>query len=304
MRRTMVVVSVALLLVATTGCRVAKAGTRCQTTEWGRDSTHVLQCKQGRWRRVMTIGQAANAIAQINAARAAQQAAATTTTTPPPATPALPLGPGAAFQVVYALTSDQTADTSIPAAIRHELVVVSAWFDSQTGGRHPRFVTSGGVVDVRTVTLDVTRAQVEASADATHVVQVALAAQGVPASNQRTMVYLDTGGDACGATAPSGTISVVFMAECTIYPSITAIWPSDGTYVAAHEMTHAFSAVDDCAPHATGDGHTNDDARDVLYSGSTPRDWANITLDPGHDDYYGTNRTDCYDIANSPLWAP
>ena len=56
----------AVLLVAATGCRVAKAGTRCRTTEWGRDSGHVLQCKAGRWRRVMTFGQAAHVIAQIN----------------------------------------------------------------------------------------------------------------------------------------------------------------------------------------------------------------------------------------------
>jgi hypothetical protein len=297
----MVVAGVVLLLVAATGCRVAKAGTRCRTTEWGRDASHVLQCRNGRWVRVMTIAQAANAIAQVNAARAAQQA--TTTTAPPPAGPALPLGPGAAFQAVYALTSDQSADTSMPAAIRHELGVVSAWFDAQTGGLHPRLVTSGGVIDVPTVTLGVTRAQVEGSADATRVVQDALAALGIPGPNLRTMVYLDTLGDACGATAPSGTISVVFMDECDIYPSALAVWPEDGTYVAAHEMTHAFSAVDDCAPHATGDGHTNDDARDVLFSGSAARDWTNITLDPGHDDYFRTGRTDCYDIANSPLWA-
>jgi len=254
----------------------------------------------------MTIGQAARAIAAVNAARAAQQAA-TTTTSPPTASPALPLGPGATFQAVYALTSDQsTSDAPLmPAAIRHELGVVMAWFDSQTGGSHPRIVSSGGVVDVRTVTLGVTRAQVEASDNATHLVQQALADQGLPGANQRTVVYLDTGGDACGATAPAGTISVIFMDECGIYPSTTSSWPSDGTFVAAHEMTHAFGAVDDCAPHATGDGHVGDDPRDVLYfdtTGTRPRDWTDVELDPGHDDYFRTGRTDCYDITNSPLW--
>ena len=302
MRRAMVVVSVVLLLGAATGCRVAKAGTRCRTTDWGRDSSHVLQCKQGRWRRVMTIRQAANAIIAVNAAKAQQSAPATTTTTAPVAGPALQLGPGAAFQAVYALTSDQTADPTMPAAIQHELGVVQEWFDGQTGGLHPRIVSTGGVADVLTVTLGVSTGQVESSSDATHVVQEALAALGLPAANQRTMVYLETRGDACGATAPAGTISVVFMDECGIYPSATAVWPGDGTYVAAHEMTHAFSAVDDCSPHATGDGHVDDDARDILYFGVIPRDWSNVTLDPGHDDYFRTGRTDCYDIVNSPLW--
>jgi hypothetical protein len=153
------------------------------------------------------------------------------------------------------------------------------------------------------VTLGVTRAQVEASDNATYLVQQALADQGIPGPNDRTVVYLDTKGDACGATLPAGTISVVFMAQCDIYPSATSAWPEAGTYVVAHEMTHAFGAVDDCAPHATGDGHTGDDPRDVLYSGPDARDWSSITLDPGHDDYFGTNRTDCYDIARSPLWS-
>jgi hypothetical protein len=248
----------------------------------------------------MTLADAARAIAQVNAARAA---AATTTTAPPVAQPALPLTHGAAFEAVYALTSDQTEDPTMVPAIENELVQVSDWFASQTGGRRPRFVMSGAAVAVRTVHLALTAAQVAASSNATHLVESALAAQSVPAVNHRTVVYLDTHGDACGATAPAGTVSVIFMAECDIYPDVTSVWHYGATYVAAHEMTHAFGAVDDCAPHATGDGHTGDDPRDVLYSGPATRDWDHITLDPGHDDYYRTGRTDCYDIARSPLWA-
>jgi hypothetical protein len=281
------------------GCRVARAGTRCHTTEWGRDAAFALQCRNGRWVRVMTLGDAARALAQVNAARAA----ATTTTAPPVAQPALPLKPGAAFEAVYAVTSDQTEDPTMVPAIQNELAQVSDWFAGQTGGRRPRFVMSGTDVAVRTVDLTLTAAQVAASTNATNLVERALAAQGVPAANHRTVVYLDTQGDACGATAPAGTVSVIFMAECDIYPDVTSVWHYGATYVAAHEMTHAFGAVDDCAPHATGDGHTGDDPRDVLYSGSATRDWDHITLDPGHDDYYRTGRTDCYDIARSPLWA-
>jgi hypothetical protein len=298
--RIVVAIVVVAAMAGLGGCRVARAGTRCNTTDWGRDSTHALQCRNGRWVRVMTLAQAAHAIAEVNAARAA---AATTTTVPFVAEPALRLKPGAAFEAVYALTSDQTDDPTMVPAIQHELSQVSDWFAGQTGGRRPRFVTSGAAVLVRTVHLALTAAQVAASTNATHLVEGALAAQGVPAANHRTVVYLDTQGDACGATAPAGTVSVIFMAECDIYPDVTSTWHYGATYVVAHEMTHAFGAVDDCAPHATGDGHTGDDPRDVLYSGSAERDWDHITLDPGHDDYYRTGRTDCYDIANSPLWA-
>lgn len=59
--------SVSAFLLATlllgTGCQMVKAGTRCAANAApGRDATHVLFCKNGRWTRVMTIGQAANFI--------------------------------------------------------------------------------------------------------------------------------------------------------------------------------------------------------------------------------------------------
>jgi glucose/arabinose dehydrogenase len=59
MRRGLVVVTVvALAATVLAGCRPARAGTRC----WGgvaRDATHVLVCKNGRWRRGPTIRQMA-----------------------------------------------------------------------------------------------------------------------------------------------------------------------------------------------------------------------------------------------------
>ena len=66
-------------------------------------------------------------------------------------------------------------------------------------------------------------------------------------------------------------------------------WPYGATYLTAHEMTHAFGAVPACAPHydlVPATSTTND----VLYAGPGDRDWNNIQLDPGHDDYYGHGR--------------
>ncbi len=52
-----------LSAVALTGCDTVRAGTRCKAgAAPGRDATHVLFCQGGKWKRVMTIGQAADFI--------------------------------------------------------------------------------------------------------------------------------------------------------------------------------------------------------------------------------------------------
>jgi hypothetical protein len=66
----MVVAIVAVALISVSGCQRARLGARCRTTDLGDDGgAWVLQCKNGRWVRLMTKVQAANAIAAINAAR-------------------------------------------------------------------------------------------------------------------------------------------------------------------------------------------------------------------------------------------
>src|SRR5678815_3372813 len=101
----------------------------------------------------------------------------------------------------------------------------------------------------------------------------------------------------------AATTVALWMPACDIYPSATTpSFPYNATYLAAHEMTHAFGAVPDCAPHADGTGHANDDNRDVVYGGNSQRDWDHITLDPGRDACCGHGRDDCMDIARSPFW--
>lgn len=66
-RRT-VAATIALVLVAglLTGCQSARAGRRCATDDFGQDSNYVLQCRRGRWVRIMTKADAARAILAIN----------------------------------------------------------------------------------------------------------------------------------------------------------------------------------------------------------------------------------------------
>jgi hypothetical protein len=59
-------------------------------------------------------------------------------------------------------------------------------------------------------------------------------------------------------------------------------------WVPLHEIVHALSFVDTCAPHGKAmPSHTSDDPSDLMYAGSLA--WAPTTIDPGHDDYYGEN---------------
>ena len=52
-------VIVAVSVVATAGCVSTHAGSRCATTAFAHDRTHVLRCVHGRWTRFVTTGEAA-----------------------------------------------------------------------------------------------------------------------------------------------------------------------------------------------------------------------------------------------------
>lgn len=59
-RRTGVLVLVALVIATTAGCQMVRQGAKCAVgSEPGRDATHVLFCVNGKWKRGLTIGQAA-----------------------------------------------------------------------------------------------------------------------------------------------------------------------------------------------------------------------------------------------------
>ncbi len=65
-----------IALVGLPGCQIAKAGTRCRHAgETGQDATFVLQCKAGRWRRIMTKVQAAQILAALITARSVRSVA-------------------------------------------------------------------------------------------------------------------------------------------------------------------------------------------------------------------------------------
>ncbi len=55
-RRSTAVAIVALIALVASGCQLTKVGRKCTGNGWARDTTHVLQCRNGKWVKAMTFG--------------------------------------------------------------------------------------------------------------------------------------------------------------------------------------------------------------------------------------------------------
>lgn len=207
------------------------------------------------------------------------------------------------LQAIYAVPSDVAPVAGRTAASSASISVVQDWFSGQTGGQYPVFTEVNSDIDVQQVVLSKTEAEVRvlSYAEMTSFLTAEIEALVPRAADSKLFVYLESPQDvpACGY---AGGMIVIPMANCGgIYPSTNARFPYGDTYLVAHELTHLLGAVPSCAPNALPGGHLDGDNRDILYQGSDGRDWDNLMLDPGNDDYYNHGRSDCYDIANSPL---
>lgn len=218
-----------------------------------------------------------------------------------PIAPPPPTGePDAIIRAIYAVPADIAAVPGREAAIANEISEVQAWFDGQTGGDHPVFVRQGAGIAVDTVVLpdDLATLAGMASPETAIADHVRSVVSGSADQDLAVVMEGDLGTGYCGRT---GSIVFIPIGNCDIGVSETSSWPFGGTYLMAHELTHLLGAVPFCAPNADGTGHVNDDNRDVLYSGPDSRDWDNLMLDPGNDDYYNHDQAGCTDIADSPL---
>jgi hypothetical protein len=279
--------------LALTSCTPARAGTRCRSGQvWGQDDTYILQCRNGRWTRVITKAALAQAVATSR-----QHVESATVSLPP-------VSPGPEFQVVEVVGSDGVVDPSAGAAINHELALVDQWFAGQTGGRQPRFGRdAAGNIAVTLVRLHQTTASISSASAPFALLRQDLSAVGLPSPGNALAVYAAFPNPvACGEGIAGIAVDWTLTAGCPGAPSTsTAAFPAGATFVMTHELVHAFGAVPACAPHYDGTGHVNDSNADIVWGG-TNFDMAHLTLDVGHDDYYRTGRTNCLDIANSPYW--
>ncbi len=216
-------------------------------------------------------------------------------TPPPPPPPSNPQQ----FIAVYVTTLGATPVVGRLQAIAHEIGVMQRWYDSQTGGKHPRFVRSGDLPLVLHIGITATASSLRNMPSQDQEIWRAVASHP-SVGGAMPVIYLDGVTAAyCGQT--SSYMVYIPTTSCSIEPGADSVWPFGGTYVLAHELAHALGAVPRCAPHVGNGSHIIDDPRDLLYSGTEPRAWSELILDPGHDDYFRHGRADCADIDRSPL---
>jgi hypothetical protein len=208
--------------------------------------------------------------------------------------------------VYYALPQGVKPDPKMPDAIRHDISVAQSWFASQTNGRVLRIDETAGVVDVQTRQLTNQAAELANRQDAPGLVND----QFVPRSGERpdtiSLVFIpvarNTVGDTTDCGATQGYTSIIWVGSCGYQESINSAWPAGETKVIAHELLHALGAVPPCAPHYGHDGHTVDNVDDIMYWNAERGPAPLIELDPGHDDYYDTGNSKCFDVADHPAW--
>ena len=214
---------------------------------------------------------------------------------PPPAD-------GPSFRAVYVIPSDVAPFDGREAGIANVAEEASRWLNGQTGDLTPRFARDGGAIDVVVINAPATEAEFNAgTVDYRSILaDIRVHPDDVP------MAWVEAGdpaGGTCGYTSfdDTGRSIIMEMDACGgIYPSPSDVFPYNGTYLPTHEMVHAFGAVPSCAPNHDGTGHVTDDARDIL--SSVGRDFENLVLDVGNDDYFRHGIPGCTDIADSPLW--
>jgi len=234
-----------------------------------------------------TLTAAAAALAAAaGTAQAATWCGTTTTQNRPPALT------GRSVRVVYAYPSDG-ADRSAQVAPRISADVdeIDAWWLGQDPLREPRFdrfaFACGLQADLLAVRLSDTSATLAAEAVRGDRITAGVGAAAGRSPYEKLLVYYDgpvNEPDLCGeggGSANGDGIAMVYLGACTDVPS---------AHVAAHELIHAFGALEDNGPpNACPDtrGHPCDSVQDVLYPYASTAGLGSLLLDVGHDDYYG-----------------
>lgn len=215
----------------------------------------------------------------------------TSTTTPTPE----PLTPDRLHASYVVRVGEEHLDETIE-GIQHVLDEADDWFEGQTGERLDFVRDDDGEIAVELAEAETLPSMDDAELSALLPTVVDIDGDELP------VIFADlTASDSpCGVFL--GNAVVMWMPSCDIYPDPDASFPFGATYLAAHELTHALGAVPDCAPHEVSIGHVDDDPADILYSGPLDREWEDLQLDPGHDDYFQHGRADCADIMDSEYW--
>jgi hypothetical protein len=218
----------------------------------------------------------------------------------------LPQGnPGAPVHEVYAIASDgvDRLSSGIGTLMQTDAETIDAWWRGQDPTRTPRFDTlgfgCGQQLDISLVKLTSTTAELQPIGSRFGRIISGLNAAGFSSRLTKYIVYYDGPGDGsnvCGEGAGSAEgegVAIVFVSACGGLPS---------SVIAAHELLHSLGALPAPGPpHPCpgDDGHPCDSQLDVLYPYSDGTPLTGLTLDVGHDDYYGHSGS-WLDIQDSP----
>jgi hypothetical protein len=175
------------------------------------------------------------------------------------------------------------------------------WFAGQANGRHFRFDTFQGALDIAFARMARTEAQYASYGIAMRdSLEKDLAGLGFNSATKAYAVYFDgVNTTACGSAprppALPGRIAGLYLrgtipgaAACAtnpLAPSATAA-PGYLEFVMLHEVLHILGVVDAGAPNHAFDGHVGHDPRDLMYAGTQP--WAPSQLDATRTNYFNT----------------
>jgi len=239
----------------------------------------------------LTRQQARTLASSSRAVRAPARMAATWCGTPAQADLAPNVLAGSPVHWVYAIPSDG-ADrfASYSTAMQTDAESIDAWWRSQDPLRTPRNdlapFSCGSQLDLTLLRLTQSSTQL-ASVDARFgAITSSLMVRGFASRHTKYLVYYDGPAepDICGqgGSNPSGLgFAVVYTQACAGVPWNTT---------AAHELLHTLGAVSSSAPHSCpdpDDGHTCDNAYDLMYPFGDETPITGLALDSGRDDYYG-----------------
>lgn len=199
---------------------------------------------------------------------------------------------GRTIRVVYVLPSDgQDRVAERAPRISGDVDEITAWWRGQDAEREPRFdrtsFACGLQVDLLVLRLGEAAAVLRVGETRFEKLVDAVIAQTGRSQYEKHLVYYDgpVEDDALcgqgGGTATGSGVAIVYLAACPDIPSAS---------VAAHELVHAFGALEDTGPpHACADsrGHPCDSESDLLYQYARPTGLGALVLDVGRDDYYG-----------------
>lgn len=201
---------------------------------------------------------------------------------------------GRVVRAVYAIASDAPDRSATWApVITDDIEAISAWWLTQDPERKPRFdlfaSSCGREPDIRLLRLPDSQAALRPLAGRASRITQSVLVSGDGSPFEKFLVYYD-GPIAPGETPMCGQgggeadgvgTAIVFIAAC---PAV------ETRVIAAHELLHALGgAPRPGPPHACPGStlHVCDSSLDILSPVASRGDLGSLTLDAGHDDYYG-----------------